>query len=70
MKAETGADIICNGCKIYSTEKCVKWHFWENVSPGYALASGECCCKEIDTFLDKLKTISISSKATPTRGKK
>jgi len=41
----SGADIICNSCKLYKTKDCVKWHYWENVSPAYAKMCGECYCK-------------------------
>jgi hypothetical protein len=42
---DTGGDkIICKGCIYHKTEKCIKWHYWQNVSIAYAkFLSGNGC---------------------------
>ncbi|MCL2793615.1 MAG: hypothetical protein FWD87_11070 [Spirochaetaceae bacterium] len=58
-KAITGVDVICKDCKLYRTDKCIKWEYWEKVSHGYALHimsypdpwGGECISKEVKPSL-------------------
>ena len=59
-----GDKVICKGCIYYKTDKCVKWHYWQNVSVIYAkhLSGNGCENKRIRG--KEMKTHLIGSAPT------